>query len=41
MSTNSTISLFLEDQNKFMTVYCHSDGYLSHNGKILKEHYTT
>ena len=41
MATNSTISLFLEDQNKFMTVYCHSDGYLSWNGNILKEYYTT
>ena len=24
----------------FVGVYCHWDGYLEHNGKILREHYT-
>jgi hypothetical protein len=27
--------------NKAKTVYCHSDGYLSYNGRILQEHYNS
>ena len=28
-------------ENKYRTIYCHNDGYLSHNGKVLSEHYNT
>ena len=37
MSTRSSISVF--DKGLYTTVYCHNDGYLSYNGKILLEHY--
>ena len=40
MATNSYIG-YQDDAGKFHVVYCHYDGYLSHNGKILFEHYTT
>ena len=38
MSTNSTISLLQED-GSIAQIYSHWDGYLEHNGKILKNHY--
>lgn len=40
MSTRSSIAMRRGD-GKFVGVYCHSDGYLSHNGKILQENYNT
>jgi hypothetical protein len=39
MSTNSFIGKLLPD-GKIKSIYCHWDGKPSHNGKILKEHYT-
>lgn len=39
MATRSTIAIEHED-GTVEQVYCHFDGYLSHNGKILQEHYT-
>jgi hypothetical protein len=39
MSTRSTIALEFAD-GKVGQVYCHSDGYLAYNGKILLNHYT-
>lgn len=38
MGTRSTISILQKDQTVVST-YCHWDGYLSHNGSILQEHY--
>ena len=40
MATRSTIAVQLADGN-IVQVYCHWDGYLSHNGKILLEHYNS
>jgi len=40
MSTNSAIALKVEE-NGFKTVYCHWDGYPSHNGMLLKRYYDT
>lgn len=40
MSTNSYIIVECMD-GKFRRIYCHHDGYLRHNGKILQEHYAT
>lgn len=40
MSTRSTIALELPN-GMVGQIYCHYDGYLSHNGKILLEHYNT
>ena len=40
MSTRSYIGMKLDD-GTVVGVYCHSDGYLSHNGKILLENYNT
>ena len=40
MSTRSSISL-KNSEGQFETIYCHSDGYLEHNGRILLEYYTT
>ena len=37
MSTRSLIAVV--HGNNYKTVYCHWDGYLSHNGRILQEHY--
>ena len=37
MGTRSRIGVMHGDKCK--SVYCHYDGYLSHNGKILQEHY--
>ena len=39
MGTRSTIALEFAD-GTVEQVYCHWDGYLSHNGKILAEHYS-
>ena len=39
MSTHSTIAK-LDNDGIFRAVYCHSDGYLEHNGKVLNEYYT-
>ena len=38
MATRSTIAKLGKD-GIIKAVYCHSDGYLEHNGKILNEHY--
>jgi len=38
MGTRSTIALEFAD-GTVEQVYCHWDGYLSHNGEILAEHY--
>ena len=40
MSTRSYICLELPD-NKMVGVYCHWDGYLEHNGRLLVDHYET
>jgi len=39
MGTRSTIALEFAD-GTVQQVYCHWDGYLEHNGKILLEHYS-
>ena len=39
MGTRSTIALEFAD-GTVEQVYCHWDGYLSNNGKILQEHYS-
>ena len=39
MGTRSTIALEYAD-GTVEQVYCHWDGYLEHNGKILRDHYT-
>ena len=39
MGTRSTIALEFAD-GTVQQVYCHWDGYLAHNGKILAEHYS-
>ena len=39
MGTRSTIALEFAD-GTVQPVYCHWDGYLDHNGAILKEHYS-
>lgn len=37
----STRSYIIQEQNeKFTGIYCHWDGYIAHNGKILLEHYS-
>ncbi len=38
MATRSTIAMEQPD-GRVMQIYCHWDGYLDNNGKILKEHY--
>lgn len=40
MSTNSTISVLLND-GSVRTVYCHWDGYVEHNGKLLRSYYNS
>ena len=37
MSTRSFIGYV--ENNSIKGIYCHFDGYISHNGKILQEHY--
>ncbi len=39
MATRSTIAIEYADGTVGM-VYCHWDGYLEHNGKILRDHYS-
>ena len=39
MATRSRIAIENED-GTVDSIYCHWDGYPSHNGKILKEHYS-
>jgi hypothetical protein len=39
MATRSTIALEFAD-GTVQQVYCHWDGYLAHNGKMLLEHYS-
>jgi hypothetical protein len=39
MGTRSTIALEFAD-GTVQQVYCHWDGYLDHNGKVLQEHYS-
>ena len=39
MGTRSTIALEFAD-GTVQQVYCHWDGYLDHNGKILQDHYS-
>lgn len=40
MSTRSAIG-FLNSDGTITSVYCHHDGYLSYNGRILRDHYNT
>ncbi len=40
MATRSSISIRNED-GSYTGIYCHWDGYLSNNGRILAEHYNT
>lgn len=40
MSTRSTISIQLEN-DLYKTIYCHHDGYLTHNGALLLDHYNS
>lgn len=39
----STRSLICEEigEDKYKTIYCHWDGYLTHNGAMLLDHYNT
>lgn len=39
MATRSIITARVSD-GTWLTIYCHFDGYPSHNGRILLEHYT-
>jgi hypothetical protein len=39
MATRSTIALEFAD-GTVQQIYCHNDGYLSYNGRILKESYS-
>ena len=39
MSTRSSIAVKTADGIK--SIYCHWDGYVDHNGRILKEFYST
>ena len=40
MATRSRIGIECPD-GSVRSIYCHNDGYPSHNGKILNDHYTT
>ena len=40
MSTRSKIGILNAD-GTITAIYCHFDGYVEHNGKILVKHYTT
>lgn len=40
MSTNSSITT-MNKEGKYVTVYCHWNGYLTNNGAILLENYKT
>ena len=39
MATRSSIAIKTEDGIR--SIYCHWDGYVEHNGRILKEYYNT
>lgn len=39
MATRSRIGILNEDKMTVESVYCHWDGYLSNNGKLLNEHW--
>ena len=39
MSTRSNIG-YINNEGKIRAAYCHYDGYVAHNGRILLEHYT-
>ena len=40
MSTRSYIAKQIGD-NKYRTIYCHNDGYLTYNGAMLLDHYNS
>jgi hypothetical protein len=40
MATRSTIAVLHKD-GTVSQIYCHWDGYVSHNGRILQEHYNS
>ena len=40
MSTRSMITKQIAE-NEYVGIYCHSDGYLSHNGALLLDYYNT
>ena len=40
MATRSNIGILNED-GTVNYIYCHFDGYIEHNGRILNKHYTT
>ncbi len=40
MATRSMISLEIE-KDVYKSIYCHSDGYLTHNGALLVDHYNS
>jgi len=40
MSTNSNIAV-VHANGTVSEIYCHYDGYIQHNGRILNDHYTT
>ena len=40
MSTRSLIAMQIEE-DKYRTIYCHSDGYLTYNGAMLLDYYNT
>lgn len=40
MSTRSRIN-YVQEDGTYKSIYCHFDGYPSHNGYILYKHYTT
>lgn len=40
MGTRSSITVKMTD-GSFKSVYCHFDGYLDHNGKMLAGHYNS
>lgn len=40
MSTNSTIKIIRKDGSE-TSIYCHSDGYIEHNGVILQQYFST
>ena len=41
MSTRAVIAKLNTNTNEAKLIYCHSDGYLEHTGKILNEHYNS
>ena len=40
MSTRSLIAKKISE-DKYLTIYCHSDGYLTYNGALLLDHYNS